>query len=1319
MNARRSLFYSLCLCTAFAQSTLAAATWTGAYTTSPNWIDPNNWGPGIPPNGPNTTANFPSVLNRVVVMVSPVTVGTLNYTSGDNYTIQGSSALTLDNSQNPAEINATNGGTNVISSDLILNSHLIITQAPSGSFTLSGNISGSPVTPALALTGGGDCVLSGTNTYSGGTNISAGHLILMGSGSLSPTGAVSVSAGATFDISDLTAVSTRNIGGLSGPFGSSVTIGPNNLTFSPSDTAAFEGSITGTTGAITMMGTGTEILTGANNYSGGTTVSTGTLQGNASSLQGTITNNAILVFDQTTTGTFLGTINGSGAVHSIGSSTLTLSGTNTYFGGTTVSAGTLQGDTASLQGNITNNATVVFTSGGTYSSSIGGSGVVFTTGATPLTLTKANTYSGGTNITAGTLNLSITGSLNPAGSVNVVAGATFDISSTFAGAIIGDLIGASGSSVILGNQTLTFGTSDNTTFAGVISSAPLQIGSIIKEGSGTVILTGVNTYPGGTTINAGTLSVSMDSNLGGASGLLTFSGGALEITGGSFSSPSRPITLSSPGTIIVDSGSATLSGSIGGSGSLITIGPGTLILTAANNYMGGTFINAGTLSLSGAGSLIGAVSLALDATFDISLLTPVSTLTIGDLSGSIGTSVTLGPNNLTFSPSDTAIFAGSITGGGSITMAGTGTEILTGTNNYSGGTTVFSGTLQGNAASLKGTILDNANLVFDQTGAGTYAGSITGSGTLVTQGSGSLKFTGASNLPGQVTVASGALFINGTLGGGGPMTVSPGATLGGRGTITKDVTVQGILSPGNSVDILNLVGAQTLAPGSRTDVEILPTTSDFVNVTGTMTIQPGAALRLVPLPGIYPTPMTRIIILTTGGVTGTFSTVTSSIPLFLGNVTYTPLDVLLTVTPKFLPSFLNGLSGNNLIFANYITNNAPSRIGFFILSFMDGTINDALESTAPTRNAFSLFAADNNMFYLDTLLSNHNRNARNARRQAYQPQKGRNTAQVEPADIPTDELLTEASLDIPSEELLGWGHQNPRFAQVDPSCEAPKERRFEIWMETFGALAYQKKQHQTPAFNPTTGGAILALDGKVSNRARIGTGAAYTYTYIHEKQDDGHSRINQEYLFLYTTWNNPHWYFDTALMGGLFQIHNVRDINMTGFEFKSESKPSGWQLAPHLEVGYDYNFYGCKFTAEPFVMFDWVNNWQKSYHETGSGPFNAGQKKHYSSFLRSEAGLRFYETARFETWNLTVQEKLSYLNKKPFKVGRVNAFLVGAPGSFTVETLTDTQNLGVAELEFVFQPHNDSLPRTTLEYQGEFGVMYQSHLVSLELTWSF
>ena len=131
---------------------------------------------------------------------------------------------------------------------------------------------------------------------------------------------------------------------------------------------------------------------------------------------------------------------------------------------------------------------------------------------------------------------------------------------------------------------------------------------------------------------------------------------------------------------------------------------------------------------------------------------------------------------------------------------------------------------------------------------------------------------------------------------------------------------------------------------------------------------------------------------------------------------------------------------------------------------------------------------------------------------------------------------------------------------------------------------------------------------------------------------------------------------------------------MTGFSFRSSSHPNGWQLLPHLELGFKENIMNRSkinnFCLNPFAMLDWANAWQESYKEKGDSPFNAAQKAYYGSLLRTEAGLRFYETFFFQSWNFSIQEKISYVNTQSFNAGKVNAFLVGSPGSFTVETLS-------------------------------------------------
>jgi len=183
-------------------------------------------------------------------------------------------------------------------------------------------------------------------------------------------------------------------------------------------TITLNGAVSGAGGLI-KTGGGTLILNGANTYSGGTTVNAGTLQGSSAGLRGSITNNAVVRFDQGVDGTYAGVMDGTGSLTKSGVGKLTLSGANTYGGGTTVSAGSLQGNTTSLQGNIANNAAVVFDQGvdGTFGGDVTGSGSLTKTGAGKLILSGSNTYTGGTTVSAGKLQgttTSLQGDINPA-----------------------------------------------------------------------------------------------------------------------------------------------------------------------------------------------------------------------------------------------------------------------------------------------------------------------------------------------------------------------------------------------------------------------------------------------------------------------------------------------------------------------------------------------------------------------------------------------------------------------------------------------------------------------------------------------------------------------------------------------------------------------------------------------------------------------------------------------------------------------------------------------------------------------------------------
>ena len=288
-------------------------------------------------------------------------------------------------------------------------------------------------------------------------------------------------------------VTVNTTGALTLTAGSSVRAVPitNNGTviFNMTVGGTYVGVISGR-GGLQKTGPAGLILTGANTYTGVTTVSAGTLRGNTTSLRGPIVNNALLQFDQASSGTYAGVISGTGELQKIGEGVLTLTGANTYTGRTGVSFGTLRGNTTSLRGPIVNNALLQFNqvSTGTYAGVISGTGELQKIGAGVLTLTGVNTYTGRTGVSDG-----------------VLSGTTESL--PVGGAIVNQAV-------------FQFDQENVGTYTGVMSGG----GILRKAGSGSVSFTGANSYIGATEINAGALFV--EGNQEAATGALTTASGA-------------------------------------------------------------------------------------------------------------------------------------------------------------------------------------------------------------------------------------------------------------------------------------------------------------------------------------------------------------------------------------------------------------------------------------------------------------------------------------------------------------------------------------------------------------------------------------------------------------------------------------------------------------------------------------------------------------------------------------------------------------------------------------------------------------------------
>ena len=550
-------------------------------------------------DGITRTGNFSGATGSITLSGSSGNRGTLS----TNKVVEtgGTGSVTFNGGILQARVDETDFLSSYESGEVTINSGGAFIDSNGHNIGISTALGG---TGGLTKQGAGTLTLSGTSAYTGGTTVSDGALSLgHATNTLADNGTVTISGGtlALGANSDTVGALSLSSGSITGS-GGTLTASSYAFTDSGSVSANLAGD-----GALAKTGAGPVNLSGSNTYSGGTTVSGGTLQGTTSSLQGNIANNAALIFQQDTSGTFAGDISGSGTLTKQGTGTVILAGSNTYSGGTTVSAGTLQGSTSSLQGNITNNTTLVFQqdTSGTFAGDILGSGTLTKQGAGTVNLSDSNTYSGGTTISGGALSLGhATNTLADNGAVTTIFGGTLALGAN------SDTVGAlslSSGSITGSGGTLT-ASGYAFTDSGSVSANLAGSGALTKTGAGTVTLSGSNTYTGGTVVSSGTLKQ-------GSSGAFisnyayTVNGGTLDLNGHdliarSFSGTGGSVDLGTA-TLTVFLGTATGSteyaGVIHGTGGLDNTtgrrGGQTLTLSGSNTYSGGTTVSAGTLSL--------------------------------------------------------------------------------------------------------------------------------------------------------------------------------------------------------------------------------------------------------------------------------------------------------------------------------------------------------------------------------------------------------------------------------------------------------------------------------------------------------------------------------------------------------------------------------------------------------------------------------------------------------------------------------------------------------------------------------------------------
>lgn len=921
-----------------------------------------------------------------------ITRGTIiNYANGVN----SPTPITIDSQTTQLEVN----GTDIATQSGSIGEAFITAPLPAAG-------EGRP----LEKIGIGTLILTAANTYTGVTTITAGTLNIQNAAGLGANGAGAaasgtvVAAGAALELQGgisigaeaLTLNGTgvagggalRNVAG-SNTYGGAITLASNstiitngdrldlnrtialdanNLTLGGTGWVLAHGVISGTGGVIINSG-GIVGINVANTYTGGTTLTAGDVEVAAVATLGaaagalTVNGGRLLLNGNLTVGSLAGT----------GGVITTQGGAARDF---TVSGATTTAYSGVLQDNGADKLKTIFTGGGTT------------------TLSGSNTLTGGIEIAGTGTRVNFANTASTGGATN-----TLTLSGT------NNVLGLTGAANTIYNSPIALtGTgakldvTNDIFLRGVVSGT----GGFEKLGTGTLILgdtmvSPINTFSGAFTISAGTVAIKDNTNLGNdsATNRLILNGGTLD-TGNNVVGMARPFTVNAAAGTVNNLQLLALQGNGNVfTGALTKTGTGVLVLTGTGSGTGGINVNAGALSL-GNDSSAGRGVIALAANTELRArvnginitnniaLTGAGSRILGRDFGGVNYTLwgNISGNGGILKPQDGIIdlrgfntFTGGVTLASGTLGVGTNTALGTGILSAQIGTTLRAvgtpGTNSENLSLANNIVITLGMLPTNQFTVDTNGFNMTLSGVISTNvpqvepvqpgltktGAGNLTLTGTNTYRGATIVNAGKLIVNGSIANTSSVTIANGAVLGGNAAI-PNLTVQSgaTLSPGNSIGVVNIVGNLTLNAGSTTLIEIQGSTVDKINAGGRATV--AGTLQLVALGGTYLFASPYNFLTVSGGVNGTFATVTTDAAFGVGvtsTVTYNATNAFVTLNAAPLVQTLTAPSTA----PNTLALSRPKNV-FAVASGMDRAVANGANASAffnvynqPTREALA------------------------------------------------------------------------------------------------------------------------------------------------------------------------------------------------------------------------------------------------------------------------------------------------------------------------------------------------------------------------------
>ncbi|MCA0400286.1 MAG: autotransporter domain-containing protein [Proteobacteria bacterium] len=1082
---------------------------------SGDFFDGSNWTPGSVPTG---TATFGTSSTTALTLGSSATfdgwtlaAGASNYTftvsasttqsfMGTGISINGGAA-TITNIGSLEFRNSSTAGSATITNNNALN---FFETSTAGNAAITNNSAllfyGSSTAATAAITNNGGLAFLDNSTAGSAVISSIGNLNFHNS---STAGSATITNSGTLIFRDNSTAGTASITNIGvAEFRDASTAG--SATITNSGTLRFLDVSSGGNAAIINQAGGTVDISGVD-----TSTTAGSIAGAGDFILGS---NRLIVGSNDLSTEVSGVISGTGGrLEKTGSGTLTLTGANTYTGGTIItsasssSRSTVQLGTASRAGsiqgavNVGNWSTLAVVNADTSGTTIANNGgyVSFYNTSTAGSATITNNTAGGLSFnnasTAGSATITNDGGLSfvnasTAGSATITNNGFLQLYGT----------SSAGSASIVNNSLGSFSENTSAGSATITNSGALLFYDASTAGSATLINNAVGTldfYQTSTASNAvitnnGGMSFHDSSTAGGATiintGTVGFenasTAGNATITNNNDMFFGHSSTAGS--ATIANTGNLTFGGS-SRAGSATIVNNGAMLFSHLSNADSATITNNATLHFV-QGATAGSAAL------------------INNAGGIVSFAASNGP------AMDNRLSAGSIAGAGSYIL---GANALTvGSNNLS--TTV--------------------------------SGVISGTGSLVKTGTGTLTLTGANTYSGGTTISNGVLAVNGSI--GGTLDILTNGRLQGSGTV-GNMSVSGTIAPGNSIGTLNVAGSVTFNPGSIYAVEIDSAgQSDRIAATGAATINGGSVTVLAGVGPIKYAPQTQYTILTAGGGrTGTFGGVTSNLAFLDPTLSYDANNVYLTMTRNDTNFAAIALSRNQIAAGS----------GIQSLGWGNPIYDAILGSSAPQA------------------------------RQAFDQLSGEVHASAKTALIEDSHFIRNAAND------------RIRMAFDDAGATGPTSIRgnFTFWGQSFGSLSRTNGDGNAAALSRNSGGFFIGADAPAFDAWRFGAVAGYSQTSfdVRGRQSSGTSDNYHVGFYGGSTWGN------FALRTGAFyawhDISTGRDVAFIGFSDRMKGDYKAATAQMFGEFAYGFSAAGARF--EPFANLAHINFSTDRFTERG------------------------------------------------------------------------------------------------------------------------